>query len=50
MFKELDTVAKTMVAATVIGVGVAVATNYGMKAYDHIKAKREEKKNAEKTN
>ena len=45
MFIGLDTAAKTMVTATVLGVVVAVATNYGMKAYDHIKAKRNEKKN-----
>lgn len=45
MFRGLDTAAKTMGAAVVIGVGTAVAVNYGMKAYDHIKAKRTEKKN-----
>jgi len=48
MFRGLDTAAKTMGAAVVVGVAVAVATNYGMKAYDHIKDKRNEKKN-EKT-
>jgi hypothetical protein len=45
MFIGLDTAAKTMVTATVLGVVTAVAVNYGMKAYDHIKAKRNEKKN-----
>jgi hypothetical protein len=45
MFIGLDTAAKTMVTATVLGAVVAVATNYGMKAFDHIKAKRNEKKN-----
>lgn len=50
MFEGIDTAAKTMVVATVLGVVVAVATNYGMKAYDHIKEKRNEKKNTEKTN
>lgn len=45
MFKGLDTAAKQMGAAVVIGVGTAVAVNYGMKAYDHLKAKRAEKKN-----
>lgn len=49
MFRGLDTAAKTMGAAVVIGVGTAVAVNYGMKAYDHIKAKRTEKKNTKKT-
>lgn len=48
MFRGLDTAAKTMGAAVVIGVGTAVAVNYGMKAYDHIKAKRTEK-NTKKT-
>ena len=49
MFNELDTAAKTMVASVVLGVATAVAVNYGMKAFDHVKFKREEKKNA-KTN
>lgn len=45
MFRGLDTAAKTMGAAVVVGVATAAAVNYGMKAYDHIKAKRIEKKN-----
>lgn len=40
---------KTLVAAALTGIVVSVTTNYGMKAYDKIKAKRAMKK-AEKTN
>lgn len=39
---------KTLVAAAVTGVVVSIATNYGMKAYDNIKAKRAQKKEAKK--
>lgn len=44
MFEGIDTAAKTMAVSVVTGVVVAVATNYGMKAYDRMKAKRAAKK------
>lgn len=42
---------KTLVAAAVTGVAVAVATNYGMKAYDRYQARKNKKiLDAEKKN
>lgn len=40
----MNELTKTLVAAAITGVVVGVSTNYGMKAYDKIKANRKLKK------
>lgn len=49
MFDGASQTAKIMLAATATGIVVAVGVNYGMKAYDKIKAKRAQKKETAET-